>query len=210
MRVLVLADDYWHPASTVREGLAPLEEKGYLLDWIEDGSEFSATRMAEYPVVILSKSDNRSQSDETPWVTPEVEQAFADYVRGGGGLLVTHSGTVCKDTEILRPLVGGAFEQHPAQCEVTHEPKVDHPLTAGVAAFTAMDEHYHMLMEPGITDVFMTTSSEHGTQPGGWTRTEGAGRLAVLTPGHNAAVWLEPAYQTLLDNVIRWCAGAGE
>jgi uncharacterized protein len=206
-RVLVLADDYWHPASTVKEGLAPLADKGYTFDWIVDGGEWSVARMGDYPVVILSKSNNTTQDDKTPWVTPEVEQAFADYVRSGGGLLVTHSGTVYKGTETLHPLFGGAFDQHPPQCEVTHELKVDHPLTAGVTVFTAQDEHYHMVMEPEITDVFMTTTSEHGTQPGGWTRTEGLGRVAVLTPGHNAVVWLEPSYQILLDNVLRWCAG---
>jgi uncharacterized protein len=209
MRVLVLADDYWHPASTVKDGLAPLTERGYVLDWITDGSEWAEVRLDDYPVVVLSKSDNTTQSDQTPWVTPEVEQAFADYVRGGGGVLATHSGTVCKDTAILRPLVGGAFDQHPPQCEVSHEPKPDHPLTVGVTPFTAVDEHYHVLIEPDVTDIFLTTTSEHGTQPGGWRRTEGAGRVAVLTPGHNAAVWLEPAYQTLLDNVLRWCARLG-
>lgn len=207
MRVLVLADDYWHPASVVREGLAPLVDKGYALDWIVDGSEWSAARMADYKLVILSKSNNTTQADKTPWVTPEVEQAFADYVRGGGGLLATHSGTVCKTTETLRPLLGGTFDHHPPQCEVTHEPKADHPLTAGVTAFTATDEHYHMVLEPATSDIFLTTTSEHGTQPGGWTRTEGAGRVAVLTPGHNAQVWLHPSYQTLLANVLRWCVG---
>jgi type 1 glutamine amidotransferase len=208
IHVLVLADDYWHPVSTVREGLAPLAEKGYSFDWIVDGSEWSAEKMADYPVVILSKSNNTTQEDKSPWVTPEVEQAFADYVRGGGGLLVTHSGTVFRDTETLRPLMGGAFVQHPPQCDVTHEPKAGHGLTAGVASFTVQDEHYHMVLEPETTDVFMTTTSEHSTQPGGWTRLEGTGRVAVLTPGHNVDVWLVPAYQTLLDNVLRWCAGA--
>lgn len=207
MRVLVLADDYWHPATVVREELAPLAEKGYAFDWIVDGSEFSAEKLADYPLVILSKSNNTTPDDKTPWVTPQVEQAFAAYVRGGGGLLAMHSGTVYKDTTTLRPLLGGAFDHHPPQCEVTHEPKAGHPLTAGVTAFTARDEHYHMVMESETSDIFLTTTSTHGTQPGGWTRTEGAGRVAVLTPGHTTEVWLDPAYQTLLDNVMRWCAG---
>jgi len=210
MHVLVLADDYWHPAVTVRGGLAPLAAKGYTFDWIEDGAAWSADVLPDYPLVILSKSDNVTQADKTSWVTPEVEQAFAEYVRGGGGLLVLHSGTVYKETDVLRPVLGGTFEQHPAQCDVTMEPKAGHPLTAGVSVFTAVDEHYHMTMEEGVTDIFLTTTSEHGTQPGGWTRTEGAGRVCVLTPGHNVEVWLEPAYQTLLDNVMRWCAGAEE
>ena len=49
----------------------------------------------------------------------------------------------------------------------------------------------------------------YGTQPGGWTRTEGAGQVCMLTPGHNAEVWLHPSYQVLLGNALRWCAEAG-
>jgi type 1 glutamine amidotransferase len=54
--------------------------------------------------------------------------------------------------------------------------------------------------------VFLTTTSEHGTQPGGWTRTEGEGRVCVLTPGHNLEVWLQPSFQALLLNTLRWCS----
>ncbi len=210
MHVLVFADDFWHPAVTVRGGLAPLAAKGYTFDWVEDAAARSADALSDYPLVILSKSDNVSQADKTSWVTPGVEQAFADYVREGGGLLVLHSGTVYKETDVLRRVLGGTFVQHPPQCDVIVEPKAGHPLTAGVSAFTAMDEHYHIAMEEDVSDVFLTTTSEHGTQPGGWTRFEGAGRVCVLTPGHNVEVWLEPAYQVLLDNAMRWCAGSEE
>lgn len=51
----------------------------------------------------------------------------------------------------------------------------------------------------------LTTTSEHGAQPGGWTRPEGAGRVAVLTPGHDLDVWLHPAYQALIGAAPRWC-----
>ena len=209
MRVLVISDDYWHPGSVVHEGLAPLAANGFEFDWIDDAAEWSAEKMGQYPVVVLSKSKYVTQAHESPWATPEVERAFHGYVVAGGGLLATHSGTVYRDTEILRPLLGGTFVQHPAQCLVTVTPEAGHPLTAGVTSFTAMDEHYHMAMEEGTTDIFLTTTSEHGTQPGGWTRTEGAGRVCVLTPGHNTDVWLAPTYQVLLGNVLRWCAGKG-
>ena len=56
-------------------------------------------------------------------------------------------------------------------------------------------------------DLFLTTRSEHGAQPGGWTRLEGDGRVCVLTPGHNVEVWLEPNYQVLIANALRWCGG---
>jgi type 1 glutamine amidotransferase len=211
MRVLVLADDYWHPARTPRAGLAPLEGGEFTFDWIEDASEWSVERMAEYPVVLLTKSNDVSAADRTPWVTPAVEEAFRAYVANGGGLLAIHSGTTgYRETPVLRRLLGGVFVQHPPQCEVTITPTAGHPLAAGVESFTIKDEHYHMEMESLEVASLLTTTSEHGAQPGGWTHTEGAGRVCVLTPGHNPEVWLHPAYQTLIGNALRWCGAAAQ
>ena len=55
-------------------------------------------------------------------------------------------------------------------------------------------------------DVFMQTQSEHGIQPGGWTRSEGRGKVCVLSPGHNVEVWLHHSYQALLSNALHFCA----
>ncbi|MGC9347596.1 MAG: ThuA domain-containing protein [Anaerolineae bacterium] len=206
MRVLVICDDHWHPISTVREGLTPLEDKGFEFDYIDDAREWSAGRMSDYPVVVLSKSNDVSSEDDTKWMTEEVEQAFLDYVRGGRGLLAVHSGTAgYRETKALRGLLGGVFIEHPPQCPVTVEPEPDHPLTEGSKSFTVKDEHYRMALDDEQADVFLTTSSEHGTEPGGWIRTEGLGRVCVLTPGHNPEVWLHPSYQVLLENALRWC-----
>ena len=204
MRVLVICDDRWHPAATIRAGLKPLEDE-HSLDWIENATDWSAARMAEYPVVLLTKSNNVSSADESPWVTPEVEEAFHSYVRGGNGLLVIHSGSAgYSDTPVLRSLLGGVFERHPPQCDVTVKPDAGHALTAGTDSFTVRDEHYLMALDDQQADVFMTTVSEHGEQPGGWTRMEGAGRVCMLTPGHNLEVWHVPAYEQLIRNALRW------
>jgi uncharacterized protein len=207
MRALVLCDDYWHPAHVAREGLDRLESGGeFAFDWIEDANEWSAERMAGYPAVVLVKSNNVSAADPAAWMTSEVENAFLDYVRAGKGLLVVHSGSAgYKETPVLRALMGGVFDHHPPQCMVTVEPVEGHVLTAGVAPFTVKDEHYFMLLDDAGADVFLTATSEHGPQPGGWTRTEGAGRVCMLTPGHNVEVWLEPSFQILLGNALRWC-----
>jgi len=209
MRVLVLADDRWHPADVAREGLAPLVEQGFIFDWIENAAEWSAERMAAYPVVLFVKSNNVSATDESPWMTEEVEAAFVDYVRRGNGLLVVHSGSAgYAQTPAFRALMGGVFANHPAQCPVTVEPQVGHPLTVGSTSFTLTDEHYMMALDDADADIFMTTASQHGIQPGGWTRFEGGGRVCMLTPGHNVEVWLHPSFQTLLNNALRWCAAA--
>jgi trehalose utilization protein len=208
MRALVLCGDQWHPAAVAREGLSGLADICQF-DWIEDAGEWSAERMAAYPLVVLTKANQASESDHGPWATDAVAAAFEGYVRGGGGLLVVHSGAAgYHAVPALRGLMGGAFVAHPPQCPVTVEPQPDHPLAAGSAAFTLRDEHYEMALDDDGADRFVTTRSEHGAQPGGWTRREGRGRVCVLTPGHNLEVWLHPAYQALLRNALHWCGAS--
>jgi type 1 glutamine amidotransferase len=205
MRALVLCDDYWHPASTPRAGLQILRDCDFEFDWVENTKEWSPDSLYDYPLVVFTKSDNVTAADQSSWVSDAVQEAFVSYVCAGNGLLVVHSGTVYKDVPVMRRLIGGAFLDHPKQCPVTIEPKSGHLLTAGSSSFTAVDEHYMMAFDDENADVFMTTTSEHGSQPGGWTRREGAGRVCVLTPGHNVEVWQHPSYLVLLCNAMRWC-----
>jgi type 1 glutamine amidotransferase len=163
--------------------------------------------MMTYPLVILTKSNNVSATDQTGWMTDSVQAAFSDYVQEGNGLLAIHSGTAeYAEMLVLRSLLGGVFIRHPEQCPVTVTPRVGHPLCIGSSLFTVKDEHYMMTLDDQQADVFVTTSSEHGEQPGAWRRVEGKGRVAVLTPGHNLEVWLHPSFQSLLLNAARWCA----
>jgi type 1 glutamine amidotransferase len=208
MNILVLCDDRWHPARVPREGLSTLTDKRFVFDWIEDARQWSAGRMADYPLVVLTKSNHISSSDHGDWMTDDVQAAFAEYVRKGNGLLAIHSGTAdYQEKPVLRSLLGGVFTHHPEQCAVTLEPQPGHPLTSGIPAFTLKDEHYFMALGDAQMDVFLTTRSEHGEQPGGWRRSEGNGRVAVLTPGHNLEVWLHPSYHSIILNTLRWCGG---
>jgi len=206
MRILALCGDYWHPADTTQQGLNNLGKYGFTFDWIENANDWSAKRMASYPIAILAKSNEVSESDQSPWATESVQRAFLEYVRKGNGLLVLHSGTAgYEQLPIMRGLMGGAFRDHPPKSKVTIAPRAEHPLTFGCSPFTLMDEHYFMDLDDDQADVFLTTTSEHGTQSGGWLRFEGAGRVCVLTPGHNLEVWLHPTFQSLLHNALRWC-----
>ncbi|MBV7336646.1 ThuA domain-containing protein [Chloroflexi bacterium TSY] len=206
MRTLVLCDDSAHPAALTRDGLLGLADCGYEFDWQEDPDEWSAERMNDYPLVIFSKANNRSQSDSAPWATEGIGTSFVNYVAHGNSILFLHSGTALyNNAPSLCHLMGGIFVGHPAQCPVTVEPHEGHRLTAGSNAFTGKDEHYMMEMNDPNVDHFLDTTSEHGTQPGGWTRTQGKGRVCVLTPGHNLEIWHHPSYQTLLRNCLDWC-----
>jgi type 1 glutamine amidotransferase len=207
-KALVLCDDYWHPAKTPRAGLTQLagEQAGAAWDWMEDAREWPAQKINDYPLVILTKSNEVSSQIREPWMTEEIQRALLNYVQQGGGLLVIHSGTAgYKETPILRALIGGVFDMHPPQCMVTVEPTQAEEITAGVLPFTIKDEHYFMAMSDAPGDVFLKATSEHGEQPAGWRRTEGDGQVVVLTPGHNVEVWLHPGYQTLLRNAAKAC-----
>jgi type 1 glutamine amidotransferase len=107
---------------------------------------------------------------------------------------------------VMNSFLGGAFVSHPDQCPVTLEPRPGHSLTAGIEPFTVVDEHYFVALDDAGADVFLHARSKHGVQPAGWRRREGEGRVGVLTPGHNAEVWLHPHFQKLLLNVLRWAA----
>ena len=91
---------------------------------------------------------------------------------------------------------------------MTVTPQGYHPITVNVEPFTVKDEHYFMETDDLQAHHFLTTTSEHGAQSGGWWREEGSGRVCVLTPGHNVEVWLHEEFQTLLRNALLWCAGA--
>ena len=178
----------------------------FTFDWIEDARDWSSEIMKGYPLVILTKSNNLSSADPSGWMTEAVQAVFADDVRKGSGLLAVHSGTAGYDQmPVLRGLLGGVFAYHPEQCLVTVNPHVGHPLAAGSSPFTLQDEHYFMTLDDPQADVYMTTTSQYGEQPGAWRRVEGNGRVVVLTPGHNLEIWLHPSFQTLLLNSLRWC-----
>jgi len=206
MKTLVLCGDYWHPAKIARQGLGALNGIECTFDYLEDPRDLSPEFMTTYRLVILAKSDNVSSTDRTGWMTDDMQAAFADYVRSGNGLLAIHSGTAeYEQKPILRSLLGGVFTRHPEQCPVAVTPHMGHPLCEGVVPFILKDEHYFMAMDDPEVDLFVTSTSAHGEQPGAWRRVEGSGRVAVLTPGHNLEVWLHPSFQALLINCLRWC-----
>jgi type 1 glutamine amidotransferase len=225
MRVLIFCDDYWHPGQVIIDGTAPLAQQGFQFDVIKNANDLSPDKLKDYPVVLLSKSDNVSQEDKQPWKTQEMQKAFVDYVEGGGGLLVTHSGTVCgQNTEALDNLVGCRFNGHPNNCPVTVQPIRKHPVTEGVGMFCEVDEHYMIEVTAQNAEILMASYSPaqgeeskreedpyHNTQaaiyPCGYVRTQGKGRVCVLTPGHLLPVWLNPQFQKTLTNALKWTSG---
>jgi len=224
MRVLLICDDYWHPAQTAIDGVIPLEQKGYQFDVIKNANDFSPDMLQKYPVVLICKMDEISQTDKTPWKTSAVQKAFIDYVENGGGLVAVHSATVNgKNTADMDKLIGCDFKGHPNNCPVTVQSVKPHPVTEGVGIFCETDEHYRIEITAPDADILLASySPAQGEEskyesepyfntpaaiyPAGYVRTQGKGRVCVLTSGHLTAVWLNPQFQKLLSNALKWCS----
>lgn len=224
MRILLICDDYYHPGNVPIEGIVPLKEKGFIFDIITNAKDFKPEMLSEYPVVLLCKCDEVSKEDRTPWKTSEIQKAFIDYVENGGGLLAVHTATVAgENTILLDKLIGSKFAYHPADCPVTVQPIKPHPVTEGVGMFCEVDEHYRLEILADDIDILIASYSppqgdstkyaedpynntEAWVCPSGYVRTQGKGRICVLTPGHHLAVWLNPQFQKTLENVLNWCS----
>ncbi|MCL2805568.1 MAG: ThuA domain-containing protein [Treponema sp.] len=185
MKILLLCGDQWHPQQVPAGGITPLH--GFQFDIIT--SDFSPQILHQYPAVLFCRMDD-SQS---------VQKVLADYVEAGGGLTVVHSGIVN-----LEQLTGCRFLDHPDICPVTIQPAKPHPVTEGIESFCETDEHYRI--EIIDAEILISSYSQHHNTPAGFARTQGKGRVCVLTPGHNLNMWLNPNFQRLLTNALNWCA----
>jgi Trehalose utilization protein len=208
MKLLVISGDYYHPSEVIVSGLNLLKNVDSALDFTftKEWDDFS-----KYDVVVLCKSDRVSESDEKTYMEGSFTKELLAYTKSGGGLLALHAGTVAPMTvEALKPLVGCSFDHHPEQCVVHYAPVGDSSLVRHVKAFDEKDEHYFVNMAISDADVFLSASSEAGIQPAGFSHQFGLGRVVVLVPGHNAAVFQNPNQQALLLNAIHYCAKDGK
>jgi type 1 glutamine amidotransferase len=208
-RVLVLCGDRWHPAEIVRQGLAGLADGEFEFAFSEDETPWVHELKNGCPLLVVAKANHRNATDHRAWLTPENQLEIRRFVQRGGGLLVIHGGIAgYDDLLMMRETTGGVFLRHPAPGPVAVRPAAAHPVTRGVNAFTVPDEHYFVVMDDLRADVFLHSHSAHGRQPAGWTRTDGRGRVCVLTPGHNVEMWQHPEFQRLLRNGLDWVARA--
>jgi len=202
MRALVFCNDPWHPASMIQRGLEPFSKNGIQFTFAADDA-VPPKDLSGFSFVVLARANLQASNQSKAWLSPASENILPDYVRSGGGLLVVHAGiSRYEKLPQMNALIGGAFVRHPDPCAVTVEPKPGHSMTAKVSAFTVEDEHYFVSMNDAETEVFLHALSINGVQPAGWRRTEGRGRVCVLTPGHNLQVLLHPEFQKLLSNAV--------
>lgn len=134
------------------------------------------------------------------------------HVHDGGGLLACHTAAICFDGHPRwAAAIGGAWNwdrsSHPPLGPVRISPTPagqEHPITAGLEAFTTVDEVYGFLdTDPEI--VPLLTSAHGGTDhPVLWARSVGHGRVVTDLLGHDVAAVTGPEHREILGRAARW------
>ncbi|MBN2118134.1 MAG: ThuA domain-containing protein [Anaerolineales bacterium] len=208
-RVLILLGGQWHDFDGFAGAIGPLlEAQGMQVEATYDLDKLSHLAENQYDAVLsytCFTSDEGGAKGGPDRFTQAQFDGLAGWIRGGGAFLALHAATVIGESDpALGDLIGGVFVSHPPQFSFTVYPMFgEHPITAGIEAFTVHDEFYVETYTPDV-QVHMVACDRGVAYPMAWSRTEGRGRVAHIAPGHSRAVWdLEP-YQRLLLQALDW------
>jgi uncharacterized protein len=148
-------------------------------------------------------------------ISREQARGLSRAVRAGTGLAGWHGGIVDSfRTEPAYSLItGGQFLHHPRGfVNYLVRPVSDHPVVAGISAFTVTTEQYYMHVDPGnevlaVTDFVADPDYPDlagVVMPVTWIRHWGEGRVFVTAIGHNMADLEVPGVDTMIRKGMAW------
>jgi type 1 glutamine amidotransferase len=142
------------------------------------------------------------------------ERALEKFVEEGGGVVAIHGASASfGNSQVWFRLVGGRFTGHlPGLHKLQVVPDPQHPVTAGLAPFTIVDEEYtHKLAEVDRTVLAKFEDRPKGSKGTNndvvWAREIGKGRVVYTALGHGKEAWENPAWQQMTVQAILWTVG---
>jgi uncharacterized repeat protein (TIGR03806 family) len=187
-------------------------ENGWEIDFTEDSSQFNATNLRQYSVVVwLNTTGDVLNTDE--------QSAFENYVESGGGYLGVHAAS---DTEYswtwYGDLVGAYFDSHPQvqQATVNIEDATHQSTIAPGAAWQHTDEWYNFQTNPRTNVNVLMSLDEATYSPGAgamgdhpiaWYSDIGEGRSFYTGLGHTSESYQNQNFIEHIKGALIW-AGA--
>jgi uncharacterized protein len=142
--------------------------------------------------------------------------ALADHLAAGGGVLGMHTAGICFDDwpgwgdALGAAWVWGESFHPPLGPAITATPAVDHPLVAGLDAFSLVDEVYSGLdRRPGVEGLLhaVPPGVDAPPQPLLWAREHGGGRVVYDALGHHPPSYEVPEHREIVRRAIGWTTG---
>ncbi len=155
---------------------------------------------------------------EWGYATPAAtRRAISTFVASGGGLLGSHTASICfDDWPEWREVLGGAWNwersSHPPAAPVhawiASSAAAQHPVLAGAApTLDLVDEVYGEVDLADGCEVLMVArrTPDDREQPVVWAHRFGTGRVVYDGFGHDAASINDPHHAALIQAAVRWC-----
>jgi type 1 glutamine amidotransferase len=161
--------------------------------------------------------------DMAPTPKPEEQQAFAELLKNGIGVVALHHNMGARgDWDEFRKIIGGKFVFKPCEIDgkkygpsgwkdgqdhnVTVVDKT-HPITKGIEDFKVKDETYNKYYVAPDVKVLLKTDAKLNDPDIAWVHEYGKSRVFYLMLGHDHLAWETPSYPKILLNGIRWASG---
>lgn len=169
----------------------------------------SAASLERYDVVFL-----HFYNAKLPTLSPAAKAHLLNFVKGGKGFVVSHlSSASFKEWDEFGKLCGrywvmGKSGHGPRSTFKARIANPDHPITKGLADFTADDELYAKLLGDAPINVLVQADSDwsHRTEPLAFTLEYGQGRVFHETFGHDARAVHNPTVEKLIQRGCEWAA----
>ncbi|HMB61524.1 MAG TPA: ThuA domain-containing protein [Eudoraea sp.] len=213
-QILVFTATNGYRHQSIEKGVATLQalgkDNGFAVTQTEDSLQFNNENLKKYQTVLFL-------STTQDVLGPEQEEAFKNYINGGGSFMGIHAAT---DTEYQWPwygqLVGAYFKSHPKQQEARIE-VVDqsHPSTAHLqASWMHFDEWYNFKdINPNLNilmklDEGSYKGGENGNNhPIAWYHEFDGGRAFYTGLGHTEEAYDNDQFRKHLLGGILYCLG---
>ncbi len=149
---------------------------------------------------------------------PEEGTPLYDYMvntlgKNGQGIVLMHHALLCfKRWDVYTRVSGvsvrledGMFSYHQNTTVKVHVADKSHPVTKGLDDYTLVDETY-TIGEPDQPDnhLLLTCECPIGIKNIGWARQYESSRVFVTASGHDAKVYDDANFRTLLHNALLW------
>ncbi|MBI4583832.1 MAG: ThuA domain-containing protein [Planctomycetes bacterium] len=216
-RALAIIGDGPHEPGHLEKGLRPaFEAAGAAVRFAVDPQALSAESLMQVQLLVILRDgyiwpEGRERPAQV-WMTPDQENAVVDFVEKGGGLLALHNATgLYREEGLYLNLLGGVYRGHgPLERFRVKVVDGEHPVTRGVAEYEVADEQHTPATDPKKVRILLESYAAEGVRAAaGWAREAGKGRVCYLANGHTLEALLQPEYQRLLRNAVRWCLKSG-
>jgi type 1 glutamine amidotransferase len=150
---------------------------------------------------------------------PRRQKTLRDFIESGRGLVVIHHG-ICTGVRwpwwyeevvggrwLFEPTDGKPATTYKHDQDIAVRPAGDHPITRGLRPFRIWDETYKGLWISPRVKPLLETDHPDSDRTIAWVGPAEKARVVYVQLGHDRNANLNPAWQRLVQNAVRWAGG---